>query len=147
MIRLDAHSDGYRLLRVDGEDLPDGDDGPRYLMLHRLTLYAQGVLDSPRFDEDPREVHHVDRVPSHNSESNLDALDPVSHGSTTRAAQTAHEGPERVGVRYVVCGSCSTRRPQYVRVDGSRLCAVCSTVSEVDADDDVDDADDRRLGA
>jgi len=139
MIRLDIHSRGYRVLRVDGEDVEG--DGPRYLMLHRLNLCARGVLDSPRFDVDPREVHHIDGAPGHNGEDNLDALSPEAHGATTRAgdgSQDDENRPETVGTDYGPCGACSRSRPRHVRSDGSRRCVVCSTVVDV-PDVEIDD--------
>lgn len=138
-IRLETHSKGYRMLRIDGDDL-DG-DGPRYVQVHRLVLYARGVLDSPRFEDDPREVHHVDGTQGHNGPDNLDALSPGAHGATTRARDGSQDDgnrPETVGTDYGPCGACSRSRPRHVREDGSRRCVVCRTVVDV-PDVEIDD--------
>jgi hypothetical protein len=73
-----ADGKGHALVVVDGEDV-DG-VGRRYVAAHRLAAVAWGVLES--FD-DPREVHHVDVVPCHNSECNLEALKPEQHARVT----------------------------------------------------------------
>ena len=129
-VRIETHSKGYRMLRVDGDDL-DGGDGPRYVQVHRLVLFARGALDSPRFADDPREVHHVDGTQGHNGPDNLDALSPEAHGATTRHRDGSQDGPETVGTDYGPCGACSRSRPRHVRADGSRRCVVCRTVVDV----------------
>lgn len=121
------HSRGYRYLRVDGEDSPDG--STRYVSIHRLVLYAHGRLDSPLLDQDPREVHHVDGCRSRNGPSNLDPLDPADHGSTS-AAQDVLDAVETVGVEYTPCPSCSTGRPHERLADGALRCVVCRALTE-----------------
>ena len=78
-LQVVTHSEGYRLLRADGDDVEGV--GPRFISLHRLKAFACGDIDSL---SDPREVDHIDRCPGHNSETNLQALDPVTHGRVTR---------------------------------------------------------------
>lgn len=51
---------------------------------HRLLAYAWGYLDSPFFERDPREIHHRDSIPWHNSESNLEAVSPEEHNLIQR---------------------------------------------------------------
>lgn len=52
--------------------------------LHRLALYADGELDHPCFDRDPREVHHVDGDIWNSDPENLEAHTPEHHGRITR---------------------------------------------------------------
>lgn len=59
-------------------------DGDEYsFMLHRLSAYAHGIVDHPRFDEDPREVHHKDEDKWNSHPDNLEALEPRDHALVT----------------------------------------------------------------
>jgi len=128
MIRLD-HSRGYRYLRVDGDDLPTDVEGPTYVSVHRLAEFGRGRLDSPRFDSDPREVHHVDGCRSRNGPGNLRTLDPTEHGQTT-AARDVLDARETVGVEYGTCPSCDDGRPHERLTDGALRCVVCGHPTE-----------------
>ena len=86
-ISLATHSKGYLLLRVDGDEVERV--GPRFLAVHRLAAYAWGDLDGL---DDPREVDHLDAVPCHNSEANLDAVEPEDHGRRTRRRAQERRG-------------------------------------------------------
>jgi len=56
------------------------EDGERYYFgLHRLYAYAHGIIDHPRFDRDPREVHHVDEDKMNSMPDNLEAHTPEQH--------------------------------------------------------------------
>lgn len=70
---------GYVYLRADGDDVSGV--GPRYVAIHRLASLAWGLIDSL---DDPREIHHIDGVPTHNAEQNLEALGSDEHGRLTR---------------------------------------------------------------
>jgi hypothetical protein len=133
-VRLD-HSRGYRYLRVDGGDLPDDVDGPVYVAIHRLVAFGDGVLDSPRWGGDSREVHHVDGVRSLNGSGNLRPMGSVEHGETTAAAQDALSARETVGVDYATCPSCDDGRPHERLTDGFLRCVVCGHPTEVPDDE------------
>lgn len=79
-------SKGYRLLRIDGEESPDG--RPRYVAVHRLVAYAHGELESLA---QPLEVHHRDGLKGMNGPANLEALTPREHGQVTRQEAARQE--------------------------------------------------------
>lgn len=80
--------------------------------LHRLTAFAHGIVDHPRFesfdvvaveedeqgelvawnDPDTREVHHVDEDKQNGRPENLEAHPPQDHGRITRESQLAADG-------------------------------------------------------
>jgi len=128
-VRLD-HSRGYRYLRVDGDDLPEGAEGPTYVAMHRLVAFGIGELDSPRWDGDAREVHHIDGIRSLNGSDNLRSLGPAEHGETTAAARDALSARETVGVEYTTCPSCDDGRPHERLTDGALRCVVCGHPTE-----------------
>jgi hypothetical protein len=80
-MRIQYRSDGkgHLLIRADGDDVEGV--GPRFVQAHRLAAIAWGELDSL---DDPREVDHLDSVPCHNAQENLDAVDDATHGRRTR---------------------------------------------------------------
>lgn len=75
----------------------DGKYGEYYSFpLHRLTAYAHGIIDHPRFESeliaidghnndevrmkpDPREVHHIDEDKQNGMPDNLEAHEPEEH--------------------------------------------------------------------
>jgi len=66
---LNTNGEGYEELRVHG-----------YRILHhRVLAFAWGLLNSPHFSEDTREVHHNQPVRWLNIEDNLTALTPEDH--------------------------------------------------------------------
>lgn len=83
--------------------------------MHRLTAFAEGIIDHPRFEDDGvvgfwddpetgetvvrnkpdrREVHHVDEDKMNYDARNLEAYTSEVHGRKTRAAQLAADGGE-----------------------------------------------------
>ena len=84
-VRLSVYSgssddaSGYLLFRVDGDDVESV--GPRFVAVHRLAALAWGDIDSL---SDALEIHHRDGCPVHNSEQNVEALEPREHGRVTR---------------------------------------------------------------
>lgn len=82
-IRLVPRGDakGHRLIRVDGEDVENPEGHPRFVAEHRLAAYAWDLIDSL---DDPREIDHVDVVPCHTAEDNLEPREPDEHGRITR---------------------------------------------------------------
>lgn len=61
-----------------GHEQLHGPDG-EVIQHHRLILWAHGELDSVWFDEDAREVHHVEGVAWINGADVLLALTPAEH--------------------------------------------------------------------
>jgi len=66
---LNTNGEGYEELRVSGG----------LLLHHRVLAFVWGLLDSPRFSEDMRQVHHEQPIPWLNTEDNLTALTPQEH--------------------------------------------------------------------
>jgi len=77
--RGSERASGYLMVEVPPED--HSGTRPRYVAVHRLVATAHGLLDGL---DDPREVHHLDGCPVHNSVANLDSMDPREHGRLTR---------------------------------------------------------------
>jgi len=119
-VHLDVHPKGYRLLRVETAE------SRHYLAEHRLVAYATGSLDSPFFETDAREVHHIDGLPERSDPSNLEALTSEDHGQTTQvAARDPNEAKQTEGVTFEVCSECDEGRPHHVLTDGTHRCVVC----------------------
>jgi hypothetical protein len=60
------------------------EDGKHYyFLLHRLVAYAHGIIDHPRFERDPREIHHVDEDKWNSNPDNLEAHTPEQHARIT----------------------------------------------------------------
>ena len=72
-MRVRMNGNGYEEVRVE-----DGETR-RALPHHRILSWVWGGLDSPFFEEDAREVHHVEPVEWLNTEENLRALTPAEH--------------------------------------------------------------------
>lgn len=74
-VRFDVSGKGYAQVRA----------GDGCLLEHRLLAYAWGMLDSPWFSEDAREIHHVAPEPHDTPcrwlplESHMTALSPAEH--------------------------------------------------------------------
>lgn len=82
-VRLVPRGDGkgHRLIRIDGDDVDDPLGRPRFVAEHRLAAVAWGLLDSLT---DPHEIDHLDVVPCHTAETNLEPRESDEHARITR---------------------------------------------------------------